>query len=117
MEILLLLSVGLLAFIGYKLNRIEKLMVGDNAKTRSYLSTSLNPIFFEKEIEAQYNLYEQWQQKVEYFFDLLERTEREEIGRHEKSGKEHSEFSPSVYLKGVTQQLTIIVAPENETVV
>lgn len=107
MEMLLLLIIALLSFIAYKLNKLEKVQIANDARMGVPLSTSLNPLFSEKEIASQRSLSDKWQQKVEFYFNLLLRTEKKEVDMHQNSGRNKSEFAPSGYLKGITQQLTI----------
>lgn len=107
MEILLLLLIVLLSFIAYSLDKLQRTLVADRAAIRSSLSTSLNPLFSEDEISSQRGLSERWQKSVESYFDDLRRIEKEEIKRHQRSGRDKSEFSPSEHLKDTIQRLTV----------
>lgn len=115
MEILLLIVIVLLSFIAYKLNKLEKVQIANDAMMGPLLSTSLNPLFSEKEISSQRSLSEKWQQKVEFYFNLLQRTEKEEIKEHQNSGRDKSEFAPSGHLKNIIQQLTIAINGRDAT--
>lgn len=118
MEILLLLIIVVLLFIAYKLNKLEKKqMISNNARSNSTLSTSLNPLFSEEEIAFQKNLSEKWQAKVEFYFNLLQRTEKEEIEKHHSSGKEKSEFKPSAKLENIILEEAVALVGRNTTAV
>ncbi len=116
MDILLLLIVIALSFIGYKLTKLEKAQaVSASARVDSLLSTSLNPLFSEKEIASQRSLSGKWQQKVEFYFDLLQRTEKEEIEIYQSSGKDKSEFAPSAKLRGIILHQSVAMTGRNTT--
>lgn len=116
MEILLLLIIVVLLFIAYKLNRLEKMQrISDCAGSNSTRSTSLNPLFSEEEIAFQRNLSEKWQAKVEFNFNLSQRTEKEEIEKHQTSGKDKSEFKPSTKLKDIILRESVATTGRNTT--
>lgn len=117
MEILLLIIIAILVFIAYKLIKVEKAMQmkSDNPRLSSTLSTSLNPLFSEEEIASQKNLSEKWQAKVQLYFNLLRRTEKEEVEKHHASGKEKTEFKPSARLKDILLQEAVALVGRNTT--
>jgi hypothetical protein len=116
MEILLLLMLVVLSIVAYKLHRLEKAQIlSANAKLNLTLSTSPNPLFSEEEIASQRNLSEKWQAKVEFYFNLLQRTEKEEIEKHQSSGKDKSEFKPSVKLRDIILRESVAITGRNTT--
>jgi flagellar basal body rod protein FlgB len=115
MEILLLLIVIVLAFIAYKLIGLEKAQAVFAATRVESLSTSFNPLFSEKDIAFQKSLSQEWQKKVEFYFHLLQRTEKEEIERHQSSGKDKSEFLPSSRLKSLILYQSVAITGRNTT--
>ena len=115
MEILLLLIAVILAFIAYKLIVIEKAQAVFAATRGVSLSTSLNPLFSEKDIAFQTSLSQEWGKKVEFYFQLLRRTEKEEIERHQSSGKDKSEFVPSSKLKSLILHHSVALTGRNTT--
>lgn len=104
-------------FISYKLNKLEKAvqMKSDNQRLSSTLSTSLNPLFSEEEIASQKNLCEQWQAKVDFYFNLLQQTERKEIEEYHSSGKEKAKFKPSSNLRDIILREAVALVGRNTT--
>lgn len=82
MELLLFLIVIILAFIAYKLIVFEKAKTASSAQTNEFLSSTLNPLFSEKDIASQKSLSHEWQDKVDFYFQQLQKTEKEEIKKH-----------------------------------
>lgn len=115
MEILLLLIVAVLAVIAYKLIGLERSQAVPAATRAASLSTTLNPLFSEKDIASQRSLSQEWQKKVEFYFHLLQRTEKEEIERHQSSGKDKSKFAPSSRLKSLILHQSIAITGRNTT--
>ncbi len=116
MGILLLLMLVVLSIIAYKLHRLEKAQISsDNAKLNPTLSTSLNPLFSEQEIASQRILTQRWQEKSELYFNLLQKTEKEEIEEHQNSGKDKSEFKPSERLRNIILQQLVAITGRNAT--
>lgn len=115
MEILLLLIVAVLAVIAYKLIGLERAQAVPAATRAESLSTTLNPLFSEKDIASQRSLSQEWQKKVEFYFHLLQRTEKEEIQRHQSSGKDKSKFLPSSRLKSLILHQSIAITGRNTT--
>ena len=113
MEILLLLIVIVLAFIAYKLIGLEKARAVSTSIGAESLSTSLNPLFSEKDIAFQRSLSREWQRKVDFYFGFLQRTEKEEIERHQSSGKDKSEFVPSSRLKNLILRKSVAITGRN----
>jgi hypothetical protein len=113
MEILLLLLVIVLAFIACKLIGLEKAQSVSTTIEAESLSTSLNPLFSEKDIAFQRSLSREWQRKVDFYFDLLQRTEKKEIDRHQNSGKDKSGFVPSSKLKNIVLRKSVAITGRN----
>lgn len=78
-------------------------------------STSLNPLFSEKDIAFQNNLSDKWQKKVDHYFNFLQITEKAEIEKHQFSGKDKSEFEPSNNLKNIILNLSVAITGRNIT--
>ncbi len=114
MEILLLLIIAVLIFIAFKLIRIEKNQL-NLYKPQLTLKqcSSLNPLFSEAEIDAQRNIAAKWQSKVEFYFNLLQRTEKEEVEKHHAAGKAKTEFNPSARLKDILLQEAVALVGRN----
>lgn len=115
MEILLLLIVAILAIIAYKLIGREKAQTVPAATRAESLSTTLNPLFSEKDIASQRSLSLEWDKKVEFYSHLLQRTEKEEIQRHQSSGKDKSKFLPSSRLKSLILHQSVAITGRNTT--
>ena len=114
-EILLFLIVVVLAFIVYKLTGLEKAFsVLSTAKVEA-LSTTLNPLFSEQDIAFKKSLSQQWQKKIDFYFDLLQKTEKEEIQKHQSLGKNKSEFTASSKLKSLILRNSIAITGRNIT--
>ncbi len=114
-EILLLLAFVILVFIAYKLIGLEKTLGPIASEKTVYLSTTLNPLFSEQEIAFQRNLSQQWQKKVDLYFDQLQKTEKEEIHKHQNSGKDKSEFVACPRIKNLVLQNSIAITGRNAT--
>lgn len=104
-----------LAVIAYKLIGLEKAQDVSTATRVESLSTSLNPLFSEKDIASQRSLSQEWQKKVEFYSVLLHKTEKEEIERHQSSGKDKSKFVPSARLKSIILRQSVAITGRNTT--
>jgi hypothetical protein len=115
MELLLFLIVIILAFIAYKLIVFEKAKTASSAPTNESLSSTLNPLFSEKDIASQKSLSHEWQDKVDFYFQQLQKTEKEEIKKHHNSGKIKTEFVPSAHLKNIILNQSVAMTARNAT--
>lgn len=113
MEILLLLIVVFLAFVAYKLVGLEKSVSSIATAKSESSSTTLNPLFSEEDIVFQRNLSQQWQKKIDFYFDLLLKAEKEEILEHQISGKDKTEFIPSSKLKSLILRNSVAISGRN----
>lgn len=110
MTILLLMVLIVLIFIAFKLNSLVKIQsMSAELKPESTVSTTLNPLFSEKEISAQRTLSEHWEKRMERAFEILEHDEEQEIERHVSSEKNHLQFIPSDNLKRSLLNVTFSV--------
>jgi hypothetical protein len=115
MELLLFLIVIILAFIAYKLIVLGKAKTASAVSTNESLSSTLNPLFSEKDIASQKSLSMEWQNKVDLYFQQLQKTEQEEIKKHHNSGKNKNEFVPSSYLKTIILNQSVAITGRNAT--
>lgn len=115
MEILLLLIIVFFALIAYKLIGLEKALSVVTAAKAETSSTTLNPLFSEEDIVIQRSLSQQWQKKVDFYFDLLQKIEKEEIQAHQSSGKDKIEFMPSSKLKSLILRNSVAISGRNIT--
>lgn len=104
-----------LAVIAYKLMGLEKTQAVPAATRAETPSTTLNSLFSEKDIAFQKSLSRKWGEKLEFYSDLLHKTEKEEIERHQSSGKEKSEFVPSSRLKSLILHESLAITGMNTT--
>ena len=114
-EILLLLVIVVLVFIAYKVIGLEKTISALSTAKTEASSTTLNPLFSEQDITFQRSLSLQWQKKVDFYFDLLQKTEKEEIQKHQSSGRDRSEFTASSKLKSLILRNSIAISGRNIT--
>lgn len=115
MELLLFLIVVILAFIAYKLIVFEKTKRVSSAPTNESPSSTLNPLFSEKDIASQKSLSQEWQNKANFYFQKLQETEKDEIKKHQNSGKNKAEFAPSAYLKNIILNQSVAITGRNTT--
>ncbi len=114
-EILLILIVVVLVFIAYKVIRIEKVFSIQSTVKVKNLSTTLNPLFSEQDITFQRSLSQQWQKKIDFYFDLLQKTEKDEIQKHQLSRKDKSEFTATSKLKNLILRNSVAITGRNIT--
>jgi flagellar basal body rod protein FlgB len=79
------------------------------------LPTTLNPLFSEQDIAFQKSLSQQWQKKVDFYSDLLQKTEKEEIRKYQSSGKDKAEFTASSKLKSLILRNSVAITGRNIT--
>lgn len=116
MDFLVLLVLIVLSIIAYKLHKFEKAIISSHSfRLNPTLSTSLNPLFSEEKIAYQRALSEKWQEKAEVYFNLLQKTEKDEIEGHQVSGKDKAEFKPSERLKNNILRNTVAIMGRNAT--
>jgi len=114
-EILLLLIIAVLVFIAYKVIGLEKAFSVLSPAKMEALSTTLNPLFSEQDIAFQRSLSQEWQKRIDFCFDLLQKTEKEEIQKHQSSGKDKSEFTVSSKLKSLILRNSVAITGRNIT--
>jgi hypothetical protein len=114
MEALLFLVLIILIFVAYKLSNIEKTLHQPNGSSVNQLSTSLNPLFSEKEIEEQKILNKKWQSRVESTFEVLKEIEEKEIKEY-KAGEQQIEFAPSQTLMSTILSYSVALTGRNTT--
>ncbi len=115
LEGLLLLIIVVLVFIAYKLIALEKAFDALATAKAEALYTTLNPLFSEQEIALQRTASQQWQKKVDLYFKLLEKTEKEEIQNHHDSRMGKSEFTASPKLKRLILEFSVAITGRNTT--
>jgi hypothetical protein len=96
-----------------KLFGLEKIKTASFATSAESLSTTLNPLFSEEDIYIQNKMYDKWQHQVELYFDQRQKTEKEEIKKHQLSGKNKSEFVPSSKLINIILRLEVAITGRN----
>jgi hypothetical protein len=71
------------------------------------LTATNNPIFSEKEIQIQKNIFEKWQKNIDFYFEKLLKIEEKEFDLYLNAGGNRAEFIPTDELKYRVQALTI----------
>lgn len=112
--LLLLVLTALLGIVAYRLTTIDRAVRELNSR-RSTTSVSLNPLFPEEEIAAARELHEKWQKRLHRSFEALQRTEKQEIEAHHRSGRGKANFVPSEQVNDSIQDLTISLCGRDVT--
>ncbi len=113
MQILLLIILAVLIYIAYQFNEFVKKNRSLQANPIKKLTSTLNPLFTEEEIQNYKQVQENNQAEGGRDWDKMIALETLEIKEHYKSGKEKSTFKPSKQLKQIMSRALVGVLNRN----